>query len=82
MCCEKVVFTQKNGSRIAISRHSIDMIEEVVADNRTVITHNMYGESHEITVLETFDEVMALLYPEEKEEHEGGEMPMTGGSPY
>ena len=77
--CDKVTFTQKNGSRIAISRHSIDMIEEVLTDNRTIITHNMYGESHAITVIESFDEVMAILYPQEPGEHEEGAIPMAGG---
>jgi hypothetical protein len=63
--CDKFVLTQKNGARIMIERHTVSMVEEVVGDESAIVTHAMYGEPHAIKVLESFDAVMAMLYPEE-----------------
>ncbi len=72
MMCDTVVLTQKNGARIMIERHTVSMVEEVIADESAIVTHSMYGEPHKIMTLDSFDTVMAMLYPEKPEEEEHG----------
>lgn len=77
--CDKLILTKKDGGRIMIERHSVYMVEEVVKDDSAIVSHNMLGEVHTIAVLDTFDSVMAMMYPEKEVEDEH---PMPGGMPY
>jgi len=67
----KVTFTQSaDGARIALDPYSISYFYEQVAEQRTVICYSVGGEIKEIDVLERFNRVMAILYPEQEQEEE------------
>jgi hypothetical protein len=72
--CLATFTDKKTGNRVGISRHSVDQIEENLKNDSTFIHYSLLGEQKKLEVQESFDDVMAVLYPPE-EEHKEGMMP-------